>query len=288
MDGGTGSPALAVAGRGLSESVRYHRRSSRVGRSAPYPYLKRPARRCAGLPRRRESRSRTVARPSRRRRRPSRYPVVGATERRSDARAAPAGRAAWARAARSGTAPPKGLARGDSLPDGHRSGMLRPCSSAPVMPDRGGRRARQLGRDNRPGGLKCTNPHIYRRQVRHRPGGRPALPRDHRDGARRPGGRRDLLRLRVPFALPAWPARIEGRAVVIAHFEGYGDRFQLDRADELVTHISRDPGLSSWNISRTAMPSPPDAPTTTTTGPSSTSRTAGSCGGGTTGTRSRS
>jgi hypothetical protein len=41
MDGGTGSPALAVAGRWLPESVRDHRRCSRVGRSAPYPYLSR-------------------------------------------------------------------------------------------------------------------------------------------------------------------------------------------------------------------------------------------------------
>ena len=46
-----------------------------------------------------------------------------------------------------------------------------------------------------------------------------------------------------PFALPGWPATIEGRAAVIAYFEGYGDRFQLDRADGLVTHLSRDPGV---------------------------------------------
>jgi uncharacterized protein len=46
-----------------------------------------------------------------------------------------------------------------------------------------------------------------------------------------------------PFALPAWPARIEGRAAVIAYFEGYGERFQLDRVDELVTHLSQDPGV---------------------------------------------
>ena len=46
-----------------------------------------------------------------------------------------------------------------------------------------------------------------------------------------------------PFALPAWPARIEGRAAIIAYFEGYGERFQLDRVDELVTHLSQDPGV---------------------------------------------
>jgi uncharacterized protein len=46
-----------------------------------------------------------------------------------------------------------------------------------------------------------------------------------------------------PFALPAWPAKIEGRAAVIAYFEGYGERFQLDRVDGLVTHLSQHPGV---------------------------------------------
>jgi uncharacterized protein len=46
-----------------------------------------------------------------------------------------------------------------------------------------------------------------------------------------------------PFALPAWPTKIEGRAAVIAYFEGYGERFQLDRVDGLVTHLSQHPGV---------------------------------------------
>ncbi|MCO5978729.1 nuclear transport factor 2 family protein [Ideonella oryzae] len=46
------------------------------------------------------------------------------------------------------------------------------------------------------------------------------------------------IRYEVLYKFPGWPPMIQGRAALMASFEGYGEHIVIHRADQLVRHLA--------------------------------------------------